>query len=468
MNKSIKRIHSASMRILTDTGMKFHHPDVLDVLADKGVKLAGDTAYFTEDQIMKWIHKAPAGFTLHARNPEFDLHIGGDHVAYAPGYGAPNIIEADGSQRSASYSDYVQFLKLYHQSDYFYINGGIIVQPHDLDAVNSFPVMLLTTLLHSDKCLLGGGGGKRETETVMGMLSIVFGGKREFLKKPRITTIVNTLSPLQMDRDSLDTLLIYARHNQPVMVTPAAMAGTTGPVTLAGTVAMSNAEALAGIALTQMINEGVPVIYGFQSTTADMKTAGWTVGSPEHALAVSYGAQLAKFYGLPCRGGGAANDAKCVCVQSGYESMMVMMASCMAKMNLILMAAGTLDGHMAMSTEQFIVDMEILGMIERFTGGVRIDENTLALDVIHTAGPGGEFLTLPHTMAYCRKEPWLPEISLRGVFLSDNPYTRLNDNIQKKMEGMLSDYKKPEFPADIKKALMSYLEEKGFDVSMVS
>ncbi len=455
------------MRILNKTGMKFHHPEILDILADNGVKISGNTAFFTETQIMDRVKKAPGRFTLYARNPKFDLHIGGDKVAYAPGYGAPNIIEADGSERSACYNDYIQFLKLYQQSDYFNINGGIIVQPHDLDAVNSFPVMLLTTLLYSDKCLLGGGGGKRETDTVMNLLSIVFGGRQGLLEKPRITTIINTLSPLQMDRDSLDTLLIYARHNQPVMVTPAAMAGTTGPVTLAGTIAMSNAEALAGIALTQMINKGVPVIYGFQATTSDMRTAGWTVGSPEHALAVSHGAKLAKFYGLPCRGGGAANDAKCVCVQSGYESMMVMMASRMAKMNLILMSAGTLDGHMAMSMEQFVVDMEILGMVERFTSGVRVEEDTLALDVIHAVGPGGEFLTQGHTLAHCRKESWLPEISIRGVLSGKNSYARLNENIENKMEKMLSAYQKPNLPIDIKENLMSYLGEKGFDLSMV-
>lgn len=463
----IEKIHNTSIQILAEAGIRYRHPEILQILADHGVRVNGDTAYFTEDQVLTWIKKAPAKFTLYARNPVYDLTIGGDHTAYAPGYGAPNVIATDGRQRTATLNDYISFLKLYHASDRFSINGGILVQPCDLPSATAFPVMLLATLLHSDKCLMGGAGGREETEVVMEMLSIVFGGRKALMEKPRITTIVNTLSPLQMDKDSLDTLLIYARHNQPIMLTPAAMAGTTGPVTLAGTIAMSNAEALAGIALIQMINPGVPVVYGFQSTTADMKTAGWTVGSPEHALSVTFGARLAKFYGLPCRGGGAANDAKCVSVQSGYESMMMMMATRLAGMNLILMAAGTLDGHMAMSEDQFIVDLEILGMVDRFLAGVDISEERLALEAVKSAGPGGEFLTTRHTMQYCRKEPWLPEISLRGALCGAAPIDSLQKNIEAKKARLLDGYHQPKLPTDLHRQLLDYLAAHRIDSSML-
>ena len=464
----LKKIHEASMSILEETGMKFYHPEILEILEHKGVKVSGKTAFFTQDQIMKWIKKAPSNFTLYARNPKYNMFIGGDHIEYAAGYGAPAIIEIDGTKRNALLSDYVKFLKLVHQTDYFRINGGILVQPSDLDPANSYPIMLYSTIAHSDKCIMGGPGGVRETRIVMEILSILFGGRENLIAKPRIISIINTTSPLMIDKDSLDTLLIYARNGQPVMITPSTMAGTTGPVTLAGTIALANAEALAGIAVTQMIRKGAPVMYGFMSDTADMRTCDIGRGSPEGALCFTYGARLGKFYGLPCRGGGANNSAKGLSVQSGYESMMVMLPTCLERMNLIIHSAGMLDADAAMSYEKFIIDLEIIGMIQRFIKDITINEETFALDVIKQVGPGGEFLTSDHTLKYCRKEHWVPEISIRGMLNGDKASDGIMDNIRKKQDKMLSEYQQPEMPADIQSRLTSYMKDKGFDLSFVT
>jgi trimethylamine--corrinoid protein Co-methyltransferase len=247
------------------------------------------------------------------------------------------------------------------------------------------------------------------------------------------------------------------------MVTPAAMAGATGPATLAGTMAMSNAEALAGIVAVQMIREGTPVIYGCQSTSADMRTGGYAIGCPEHALCVTYGAALARFYGLPCRGGGSPTDAKRVSVQSGYESMKVMMATCQAKIDLIVHGAGIMDGHAAMSYEQFVIDLEIIGMIRRFMRGIRVDDDSLALDIIKEVGSAGQFLTSPHTFRHCRSELWTPEISLRGAVSGEEADEKIMERIQKKHEKMLAGYQKPQLPADVGSSLHSYLKDTGVD-----
>jgi len=468
MKVNLDIIHEASMKILKETGMKFHHPEVLKMIEQKGVRVSGKTAFFTKNQIMEWIKKAPGDFTVYARNPKYNMRIGGDHTEYVPGYGSPAIVDIHGVKRLALYCDYINFLKIVHQSDYFKMNGGILVQPADLRAVNSYPVMLYSTVTHSDKCILGGPGGDRETRMVMDMLGIIFGGKDNLIEKPRIMTIISTLSPLQIDKDTLDTLMIYARHGQPVIISPTPMAGTTAPVTLAGAIALANSEALAGIAVTQIINEGTPVMYGFQTTTADMKTGSIAMGSPERALCIAYGARLAKFYGIPSRGGGTDNDALCVSVQSGYESMMTMLVTCQEKVNLIIHSAGIIAGFAAMSYEQFIVDLEIIGMINRFIKGVQINEETLALDVIKKVGPGGEFITSPHTLKYCRNEPWTPEISIRGTLEDKDPAESLFFNIKKKKEKLLSAYRKPEFPADVHSELISYLNGKGFDLNMAT
>lgn len=468
MLEDLQRIHNASMRILDEVGVRFHHPDILVLLDKEGIKTSGQTAFFTEDQIMRWVKKAPSQFTLHAINPKYNMQIGGGSVQYAPGYGAPAIVESDGARRNAVVDDYLNFLKLFHQSDHFKINGGILVDPTDLLPDFKYPVLLYYTLTHSDKCVIGMQCAADQAQITMDMMAIVAGGKENLLAQPRIITIVNTLSPLQFDRNSLDTMLAYAAHGQPVMITPAAMAGATAPATLAGTIAQSNAETLAGIAVFQMIREGNPVLYGYQSTAADMRTGGHIVGCPEHALCVQCGARLAKFYGLPCRGGGTPNDAKRVSVQSGYESMMVMMVTCQEKTDLILHSAGMMDSHAAMSYEQFIVDLEIIGMINRLREGVHIDEDALALDVIKEVGPGGQFLTNPHTFEHCRNEFWIPEVSLRGALSGRNPDEVLMEKIEKKKQKLLAEYQKPEIPENLVASMLSYLTERGVDTRLLS
>lgn len=459
-------IHDASLAILEKTGVRFCHPQIIAILQKNGVMVCGDTVFFSREQIISWVKKAPKKFTLHARNPRYDMVIGGDGTEFAPGYGYSVMIDQDGRKRPAKFRDYLTFLKLVQQSDCFKMNGGVLVQPDDIDAEKSFPLMLHAALNYSDKCLMGGPGGAAESRTVMEMLEIVFGSRENLIDKPRITTIINSISPLMYDRSALEKMLVYSGFGQPVIISPSPMAGTTGPVTLAGTIALANAEALAGIALTQMIREGTPVVYGFQTTASDMKTGAIANGSPERALCIAYGAELAKFYGLPSRGGGADNDAKAVSVQSGYEGMMVLMASRQAGMNLIIHSAGSLDGYGAASYEQFMVGLEMIGMVTRYLAGIKIDANTLALDAIQAAGSGGQFLTAEHTFSNFR-ELRSPIISLRGAVDGDFNQ-QLMANITLKMDKILADYQKPELSPLIAAQLSHYLADKGYDLTGLS
>lgn len=225
--------------------------------------------------------------------------------------------------------------------------------------------------------------------------------------------------------------------------------------------AQSNSEALAGIAVAQMIRQGTPIIYGCESTMTDMKTGSPASGCPEHSLCVAYGARLAKAYGLPCRGGGTSTDAKSVSVQSGYESVMNLMATRLDRVNLAFHSAGILDTHAAMSFEQFIVDLEIIGSVDHFMKGIRIDDEALALNVIKEVGPGGEYLTHAHTMKYCREEPYIPKISLRGKIENVKPDELLMNNLKAIKEQMLSAYKKPELPCEVRSRLKAYLKDHG-------
>ncbi len=468
MQDDLRTIHQASMEILEEVGVKFHHPEVLDLLQSNGIRVVGETAYFKPDQVMNWISKAPSHFKIYARNPKYDMEIGGDQVEYVScNSGFPWIADFEGTRRKAVLQDYFTFVKLVHQTPFFNINGGVMVTPSDLQYSPIYPIMLMIALTHSDKCMFGGLGSAKESEMIMDILQIVFGRNEDLINKPRIVTIISPLSPLQFDETMLDTLLIYAKYGQPMIIAPAVMAGTTGPITLAGSIALSNAESLAGIVVSQMVREGTPVIYGSASAASDMRTASFSIGSPESAIFAAYGARLAKSYGLPCRGGGTLNDAKSVSVQAGYESMMVMLTAVQEKINFILHSAGGLDSYGAMSFEKYIVDLEILGMINRFVQGVKTEPKDLALDVIKQVGPGGEFLTHPNTMENCRTELWIPDISLRGPIVDKDPDECLKENINNKMSKMLANYDLPQLPAEIKSKLRQYLIDIGVDPNII-
>ena len=462
MENELTSIHEASMTILEEAGVRFNHPRVLELLKCKGVKVIGETAYFTRTQLLEWIGRAPENFKIFARNPQYDMAIGGDHIEYVScNSGFPWIADFDGLKRKAVLNDYLTFLKLVQQTPYFKMNGGVMVTPSDLPSEKLYPIMLYYALRHSDKCLFGGMGGGEETRTIMEMLKIVFGSQEKLIEKPRIVTIISPLSPLQFDEKMLETMLIYSEYGQAMIFAPAVMAGTTGPVTMAGTIALSNAESLAGIALSQMVRPGVPALYGSASATADMKTSGFAIGSPESALCAKYCARLAKFYHLPCRGGGTLNDAKSVSVQAGYEGMMVLLVAAQEKMNFMLHSAGAIDSYGSMSFEKFIVDLEMVGMVERFIKGVSFDPEHLAVDVIRGIGPGGEFLSHSHTLKFCRSEPWAAEISIRGAVKDKSPNQALMNNIDKKKRAMMEGYQMPEMAAETDMKLREFLKNYG-------
>ncbi len=164
MEEDLRQIHLASMRILEETGMKFHHPEVIEILIKHGVRVEDQIAYFTREQILEWIGKAPSSFKIYARNPQYDITVGGDNTECFPAYGSPLILELDGTKRPAQMRDYVQFLKLYHQCHHFNANGGMIVQPADMTVHHGIGAFLYATLLYSDKCIVTGSGKADEVE----------------------------------------------------------------------------------------------------------------------------------------------------------------------------------------------------------------------------------------------------------------------------------------------------------------
>ncbi len=292
-----------------------------------------------------------------------------------PGYGAPFIIDPALGKRDPSFEDYENLVKLAHILPNQDMSGHLMVEPQDIPAETANLRMVEANIRLSDKAFIGSTDGRDGAQYTMDLIEILFGEKAS----GHFTTgLINPLSPLSYGTDMIDALLVYCRANQPVVIASLIMAGSTGPITLAGLLAQQNAELLSGIVLTQLVNPGLPVIYGSTSTNIDMKTGGLAIGSPELSLCIAAHGQLARKYGLASRGGGALTDSSTLDAQAGYESMFSLYTTINSGIDFVLHAAGILSSYLAFSYEKFVMDDELCGMLKHFLQGMKITPETLA------------------------------------------------------------------------------------------
>ena len=464
MEQKIHRIYETAVEILERAGIRLLHPEIIDLLNDKGIRISGDTAYFTATQIREWCERAPSEFSFTAPNPAFSTVIGGRRSEYISAYGCSAISLRNGSRQDAVLDDYIEISRLLHTSPLFNINGGILAQPNDIPADLSHLIMIYTAMMNSDKCILGVPGSQKEMEELMELAAIRFNGKENFVKAPCLLTMISTISPLQMDDMALSSIMVAARNNQPLIISPAPAAGTTGPIDLASNLALATAEALAGIAVAQIINPGTPVLFGLQCYGADMKSGNIAIGSPAYALQAKYTAAIATYLGVPSRCGGATNDARIVSPQSGYESMLSMFTACQNRVNLIVHSAGILDSFAAFSYDQFFIDLEIIEMSRYYLNDIEVSDDTLSSDLICEVGPGGQFLTAMDTMTKCRSHSWSPQIGVQGILKAGtDPMEKFYENIDARRKAMLDSYTPPEIPEGIRSKMKAFMRRKGVD-----
>ncbi len=453
----VVKIHAASMDILEKNGIEFLSEEARKILQDNGVRVEGQKAFFKESQVQEYLKKAPSQFTLHARNPANNVVVGGSNTVLAPGYGAPFLMDvSSGKRRKTYFADYVAFTRLAGYSPNIDVVGGVLVEPTDIPDNLRHAKMLYAAVKETDKCLMGSAMGAKKAMECIEMAAIIFGSMDFVREHPVFITLINTNSPLQIDGRMLEALMVYARFKQPVVVASLSMTGTTAPATLAGALVQQNAEILAGIVFAQMVNPGTPVIYGSASSVVNLRTGGLAIGSPETAKMFAGTAQLARFYRLPSRGGGSLTDSLIPDAQSGYESMMILMAAVQSGMNFILHSMGLLENYMTMCFEKFIIDDDICGMVKNFFQGIPMSEDHLGRDVILSIGSGGNYISDMHTFKHMRglRDPI---ISMRqgytGEVIEDT-----GKRANAKYKSILEAYESPSLQEDIEKDLLKYME----------
>lgn len=456
----LQQIHNSSLRVLESVGIDFLYEPAIDLLAKAGCRVDGKRVFFPPKLVDEQIAKAPSQFTLYARNAEKNVVIGGEHIAYVPCYGAPLVNNLDEGRRDSILNDFVNFVKLTHASLYQDITGGLMVEPNDIPIVRRGAEMLYAAMRYSDKPFMGGSLGAEAANESIAAASIVFGSQKEMAAKPPFIGILGSRSPLSYDDRMLSAMMTYARAGLPQLISALSIAGATGPVTMEGALVVQLAETLAGITLVQLVCEGAPVVIGGQSTSAAMRYGTLSIGAPEMAINTAATAQLARFYNLPSRSGGALTDSKICDSQSGSESMMGQLMSTLSGINFVLHSAGMLETYMVASYEKFILDDEICGTCKRIKAGENITEERLAVDLIGEVGPGGEYLTNEHTFRNFRREFYQPILDGRSNFSTwqKSGALPIERRANAKWKEILANYTEPELPADVERDLRKFVD----------
>lgn len=454
-------LHNASMEILENVGIAMMDDEALSLWQQAGAKVNHNDQQVWIDRglLLELVEKAPATFTWRARNPAYNLTIGGNHINFAPNSGMPYVSDLENGRRPGTLAEYEKFVKLAHTIPFFHFAGGPLLEPQDIPAslrhLHRTRLMLQTT----DKAIRGVAHGRTIPNDIFNMLKLVFGDP---LPTAVRGAVINVTSPLRLDDRMIGGLMALARAGQVPIVTPFIMAGATSPITIASALAQQNAEALAGVALTQLINPGSPVIYGGFAQNVDMRSGSPAFGGPEGAWSIIVGAQLARRYGLPFRASGSLTNSQTPDAQAAYEAQWTLWPTLMAHSNVVLHSVGWLEAGLVASFEKFIIDVENLGMFSHFLNGFEISEETTAVSSIDDIGIGGHHFGTPLTQANYKTAFYEPALTSREGFAqwqangSEDTLKRAN----RLYKEILNAYERPPLDPAISEALDDYVSRR--------
>ncbi len=398
--EQVAQIHDASMHILENTGIRFMDEEAMDLWEKAGAKVDRATQHIWPDRglIAELVDKAPASFTWQARNPARNRFLGENSINNFPPAGMVFIRDCERGRRPGTRDDLITLTKLNQMTNVMHFAPFLGLVMHDVPVNEKHMQHFLLGATLTDKVLMGTTHGRVITQDVIDMAKIIFGGEENVPDIGPITGgIINVNSPLVYDDRMLGGMMTMAKHGQVTVVTPFILAGAMSPVTVAAAVAQQNAEALAGVALLQLVRPGAPAIYGGFTTNVDMKSGAPAFGTPEGAWALLIGAQLARHYGLPYRGSGALNTANIPDAQAAAETQWSLWPCILSHTNFIAHSVGWLESGLTVSLEKYVMDVESVAMMQHFLQGPTWDNDAFALDSIHEVGPAGHHFGTMHT-----------------------------------------------------------------------
>ncbi|MBL3562860.1 trimethylamine methyltransferase family protein [Rhodovulum sulfidophilum] len=408
--EALEIIETNAETVLAEIGINFvDNPAGLARWREAGAELEGERVRIPRGLARKLCATAPARFTQHARNPARNVEIGGRNLVLAPVYGPPFVRDIEGGRRYATMEDFRRFVQLGQMSKWLHHSGGTVCEPTDIPVNKRHLDMLHAHMTLSDKPFMGSVTDPSRARDSVAMCEQLFGA--DFVAENTVmTSLVNLNSPLTFDATMMGALEVYAAANQACIISPFIVGGAMAPVTVAGTLTQVLAEVMAGVAYSQLVRPGAPVIFGAFVTSIDMNSGAPTFGTPEASQILSGAGQLARRLGLPFRSGGALCGSKLPDAQAAYETANTLNAALLGGVNFMLHAAGWLEGGLVASYEKFVMDADQLGALHRMAAGVATDEAAQAMDALREVGPGGHFLGCAHTQAHFREAFWRTDL----------------------------------------------------------
>ena len=394
----IESIHMGSLKVLSETGIKVLDQESRELYARAGMKIRdNEIVLFDPDQLMELIGKAPSSVNLRGRGPNRDVTIGGNNIGVCTAGGAPNFSDLDQGRRPGTIALLESFCKLSQAHDVIHLMGPL-VEPQDVPINLRHLEMTRAVVTLTDKVPFVFFRGTQAVADAYEIIRIGYGmSKEEFENTPCCYSVANSNSPLQLDALMCRGIVDAARAGQLMVLTPFTLAGAMAPVTLPGALVMQNAEALAGMSLSQIVRPGAPVCYGSFTSNVDMRSGSPAFGTPEYTKAAFASGQLARRYNLPLRSSGV-NASNAPDAQAAYETQMSLWGALLGGTNLLMHGAGWLEGGLTASAEKFIMDIEMLQMFAELFKTVEVNNDTLALDAIADVGHGGHFFGTQHTI----------------------------------------------------------------------
>ncbi len=457
--EALEIIESNAETVLEEIGVNFtENPGALKRWKDAGADVQGERVHIPKGLARQLCQTAPSHYTQHARNPERSVVIGGDNLVLAPVYGPPFVRDVAGGRRYATMADFEKFVKLAYMSPWLHHSGGTVCEPTDVPVNVRHLDMLRAHMTLSDKPFMGSVTEPIRAQNSVEMCEILFG--KDFVANNTVmTSLININSPLTFDATMMGALDVYASNNQAAIVSPFIVGGAMAPVSVAGTLTQVVAEVTAGVAYSQLIRPGAPVIAGAFVTSIDMGSGAPTFGTPEAAQITLGMGQLARRLGLPYRSAGAFSGSKLPDAQAAYETANSLNTGLMSGVNFMLHAAGWLEGGLVSSFEKFVMDADQLGILHRLAEGVDMSENGQAMDAIREVGPGGHYLGCEHTQANFKTAFW------RTGLLDYKPFETWAEEgsadtetlAARRVDTLMSQYQQPGMDPALREALDAYV-----------
>ena len=455
-------IENNAETILEEIGIDFRDdPEALSILRNVGCDVQGERVHFPRGLARQLCSSAPSGYTQHARNPERSVEVGGMNTVFAPVYGPPFVRDLNDERRYATMEDFRNLIKLTYMHPGLHHSGGTICEPVDLPVTKRHLEMIYAHQRFSDKPYMGSVTAPSRAEDTIELSKILFGNEF-FANNTVLTSLINANSPMTWDDTMLGALKVYARNNQAVIISPFILAGAMSPVSVAGTLAQTLAEALSGIAFTQAVNAGAPVIFGSFASSMSMQTGAPTFGTPEPAKVLYGCSKLARRLGVPFRSGGSLTGSKTSDAQAAYESTHTILPTVMGGANFVLHAAGWMEGGLVSDYAKLLLDADQLTMMPKLVDGIDLSENGQALDAIRETGPGQHFLGSAHTQENFEDAFWRSQMADNATFeqWSAEGAVESSARARKRAGEMLAAYEAPTIDLAIDEALRAYIDKR--------